>query len=381
VKILFLTDGIFPFVIGGMQKHSLQLASGLAAAGVEVHVVHCGGKDYSPALFLQNFPVEARQNVYEVFVKFPKLAALPGHYVRENRLYSKHIYALILPLIETFDLIYAQGFTGSFFVRQKKAGRHKVPVAVNLHGFEMFQFAAGLKMKLQYAVLRKEALYLVRNADWVYSFGGKITGILTQAGVRSSALLLQANGIADEWLVSEPPVHAICSFVFIGRNERRKGVFELSDALRKLCEQKNAAFRFHFIGPVTEQRVDDPRVFYHGEIRDPMRIREIIDGCDCLVCPSYAEGMPTVILEALARGLGIIATNVGAVSRQVRDNGILLENPDPGKLQAALESFIAMKPTELLAMKKQSIALAKKEFLWSAVVASKLEDFRKISKR
>ena len=33
---------------------------------------------------------------------------------------------------------------------------------------------------------------------------------------------------------------------------------------------------------------------------------------DVLICPSYSEGMPNVIIEAAARGLAIIATNVGA---------------------------------------------------------------------
>ena len=50
------------------------------------------------------------------------------------------------------------------------------------------------------------------------------------------------------------------------------------------------------------------------------------DSCDILLCPSYSEGMPNVILEAMSRGLAIIATNVGAIRLLVsEDNGVLLQ--------------------------------------------------------
>ena len=39
-------------------------------------------------------------------------------------------------------------------------------------------------------------------------------------------------------------------------------------------------------------------------------VREIINACDCVVLPSYKEGAPRVLLEALALGKPIITTNV-----------------------------------------------------------------------
>ncbi|MBK7816242.1 MAG: glycosyltransferase [Sphingobacteriaceae bacterium] len=35
--------------------------------------------------------------------------------------------------------------------------------------------------------------------------------------------------------------------------------------------------------------------------------------CDVLICPSFSEGFPNVILEAMSNGLAVAATNVGAV--------------------------------------------------------------------
>jgi len=138
-------------------------------------------------------------------------------------------------------------------------------------------------------------------------------------------------------------------------------------------------FRFHFVGSIDEDaKLKDARISYAGEIRDENKVRQQIDECDCLVCPSYAEGMPTVILEAMARGLAIIATDVGAVSRQIKGNGILLAAPDVGNLKDALLEILKLPETELNKLKTRSIELVKEEFLWQKVVEAKINDFKKI---
>ena len=45
MKILLLTDGITPYAMGGMQKHSANLAKYLTLAGVEVTLVHCVARE------------------------------------------------------------------------------------------------------------------------------------------------------------------------------------------------------------------------------------------------------------------------------------------------------------------------------------------------
>ena len=67
------------------------------------------------------------------------------------------------------------------------------------------------------------------------------------------------------------------------------------------------------------------------------------DSCDILICPSYSEGMPNVILEAMSRGLAIIATNVGAIRLLVsEDNGVLLQECKPNLIFDAINNFISM---------------------------------------
>lgn len=362
-----------------MQKHSTILIQQLALNNIDLEVVHSGGNGYSKSKFVEQF---GTNHIQETLIEFPNKGNLPGHYIRENRIYSQSIYKKFESTLSQFDLIYAQGFTGSYFIKTKKRNNHNVPVVVNLHGLEMFQFAADFKVKLQYLLLKREAKFILRNADWVYSFGGKLNEILDRLGVEPKRILDQSNGIQNDWLVDNPVFHIERTFLFIGRNERRKGIIELHQALKKMIENPNLNFRFNFVGEIDEQtKIIDSRITYFGEIRDQKVIRDIIDQSDILVCPSFAEGMPTVILEAMARGLAIIVTDVGAVNKLVNKNGILLNSPVVDDLTKAILEMIALPANELELLKEKSIQLIREKFVWSKIVESKISDFKRISKK
>jgi glycosyltransferase involved in cell wall biosynthesis len=61
--------------------------------------------------------------------------------------------------------------------------------------------------------------------------------------------------------------------------------------------------------------------------------------CDALVLPSWAEGTPNVVIEALACGRRVVATPVGGIPELIHapDLGELVQARDPGRLAAALE--------------------------------------------
>lgn len=382
MKILFLTDGIYPFVIGGMQKHSLNLVQALAAKEIEIALVHCGGRDYSPEKFRQLFAEGENKRIQEVLIEFPKSGKLPGHYLRENRIYSKNIYQKIESFLNQFDLIYAQGFTGWYFLKMKEKNKLQIPIVVNFHGYGEFQKAPGLKVALQYRMLRPAIRFNTLKADFIYSFGGIIDRIIEEIGVPKDKILRQSNGIELEWLTDSPKKHPIRTFIFIGRNERRKGVIELNAVLRSLNLSRRTEFDFHLVGAFSdESKLNAVNLHYHGEIFDQNDLKKIIDQCDCLVCPSYAEGMPTVILEAMARGLVIIGTDVGAVSEQIDGNGILLERPEINSLEKAIRDICDLPEDVLLKMKLRSIELVKERFLWSKIVENKIKDFNRITGR
>ena len=378
MKVLFLTDGIYPFQIGGMQKHSLILAKFLAKNQINVHLIHCGGDGYSNEAFFELFDEQEKMFIEETFVEFTKTDPFPGHYIRENKAYSRNAFLKMEDRLAEFDLIYAQGFSGWRFIKEKHKRKFNIPVFVNFHGLEMYQTAPNIRVRAEYTFFKNAVKWNLRNADFVYSFGGKIDAIMKLLEINSNRVLLQSNGIEKEWLLQSPlKNNAIRKFVFVGRAERRKGIEELNEALELLISS-DSVFEFNFIGPIDKsQQLNDSRITYFGEIRDSDKIKEILREQDCLVCPSHAEGMPTVILEAMASGLAIIGTNVGAVERQIQGNGILLEKPDVTQLKYAIESIINLGEKELIQYKQRSLDLIQANFLWTKVVERKIQDFKK----
>lgn len=83
----------------------------------------------------------------------------------------------------------------------------------------------------------------------------------------------------------------------------------------KLHNDMRAGFAFH-----------GQNLFLHGEV-DHQTVLQAMCVCDLLLFPSYTEGFPLTVLEAMAIGLPIIASNVGAIGDMVEDQGGFLVQP------------------------------------------------------
>ena len=154
-----------------------------------------------------------------------------------------------------------------------------------------------------------------------------------------------------------------------------KGIRELNEALQKL----EGNFEFHFVGPFEEnQRIIKQNVFYHGLVADSEQIKAFLDKMDILVLPSYSEGMPNVILEAMARGLAILATDVGAVSSLVSNkHGLLLRTSNSRHILKGLELFLKLNLSDLDKVKLKSLEKVKKDFNWNILSYLFIKFFKK----
>ena len=147
---------------------------------------------------------------------------------------------------------------------------------------------------------------------------------------------------------------------------------ELNTAIRSLIAKGDHGFSFHFVGPVaTRNRVGDPKVTYHGAVHEERRMQELLRASDVLVCASFSEGMPTVIMEAMASRLAIIGTDVGAIGRQVGDNGWLIGKPVPQAIGDALGKAMRLSPAALDKMKARSLGKVRACFTWERVIERK----------
>lgn len=359
MKIALLTDGLDPYVMGGMQRHSAMLTQYLPKQGVELSVFHTAHNAHAigKARDWENSLSTSNVKVYPTFVDYPTRGRFPGHYLRDSRAYSRRLLATYLQAGSDHDFIYAKGLTGGAFIESKRAGIQLPPVGINAHGYEMFQRAPSLRVKAEHLLLRSSFKKISQQADYVFSYGAKISHILLERiKVMPEKIIEVPTGIDPSWLTQDK----ICAvpqtrrFVFVGRYERRKGIEELCQVLGRW---KGPPIKFVFIGPVPRSRqLALPWISYRGALSEKFEIQNILDRSDVLVCPSYSEGMPNVIMEAMARRLAIIATDVGATSKICgSENGILIPKITVSSLRYALEEIAVLPEDKLQNMKKRSL--------------------------
>ena len=372
LHVALLADGVYPYRLGGIQRHTRMLALHFAKADVQVTLLHSADTPElrARAEALDDFPAEARARIKSLVVVPTQAGRYPGHYLHDCRAYSRVLLDRYREEKVGADFVYAQGLTGIAFAAARRRGATDLPpVGVNQHGYEMFQKAANLRSWLEQFVLRGQVVALDRSADVVFTFPRKIRAIIERrCRVPSERLVEVPNAIDGSWIVAHRPAPtAKRRFLFIGRHERRKGVPELIAAIAPL---RAPGVEFHFVGPIPEPlRLKRDDVVYHGTVTDTATLQGILDSSAILLCPSFAEGMPTVVLEAMARGLAVIATDVGATAEWVgADNGVLLPRPDVGDLRAAIERFIALPAAELHRLQSASIAKAR-TCTWDLVTA------------
>jgi glycosyltransferase involved in cell wall biosynthesis len=373
MRIALLTDGIWPYVLGGMQKHSYYLCKYFAQSSIHVDLYHFNSSTYDISQ-LDVFTDEERPFIHSFIIPFPVSIRFPGHYLFNSYRYSRALYQAMKPRLVDYDFIYTKGFTGWHLLEQKKKSLFDKPlIGVKFHGYEMFQKPPDLKTRLQHFLfLRRPVRAISRNADVVFSYGGNITGIISALGVPVSRIFEIPSGVEASTLVEEVrPAGEVLRFVFLGRYERRKGIEELNRAIKLLlATQPNLKVQFNFIGPIPGNRqIKNKNVRYFGEIRNKQKLQELIRQQDILLCPSWSEGMPNVILEAMAAGLAVVATDVGATAVLIRpETGWLLKDSAPELLASTLSKIQDLSPEEIQSRKQASLKMIREEFTWEKLI-------------
>lgn len=149
----------------------------------------------------------------------------------------------------------------------------------------------------------------------------------------------------------EPSISsAIPHLLYVGRVAASKGV----DILLQTCQilnKRKLDFRLSIVGdgPEREQFMKlthslylDGKVSFLGFIPHGEKLWDIYRSADIFVFPSRSEALGLVLLEAMARGLPIVASQVGGIPDLVKDgeNGLLVPLNDPVALANAIEHLI-----------------------------------------
>ena len=141
----------------------------------------------------------------------------------------------------------------------------------------------------------------------------------------------------------------IIRFLFVGWLEREKGVFEILNSIKDL-DTSNFSFSFTFVGDgkamkkakdfVVKNQLNE-KVFFEGWVLNE-KLAEYYKNADIFILPSWAEGMPNSLIEALSCGLATIVSNVGLIPNYLtnNENSLIIPPRDSVNLSRAMKKVI-----------------------------------------
>jgi glycosyltransferase involved in cell wall biosynthesis len=216
------------------------------------------------------------------------------------------------------------------------------------------------------ALRKAEAVFFHNEDDRDLFVGRKI--------VRSEqAIVIPGSGIDLSRFRPEPlPGRADAPvFLLIGRLINEKGVREFVDAAARLkSDWPNARFQLlgdFATGPRAVSRdelegwVVASTVEYLGASSD---VRPFIAAADCLVLPSYREGLPRSLLEGAAMGRPLIATDAPGCRHVVEPGvtGFMCDVQSAASLAGAMDSFLHLTPDERVEMGRRARQMVEERF-------------------
>lgn len=178
--------------------------------------------------------------------------------------------------------------------------------------------------------------------------------------------------------------------LFVGRFHAQKNLIALVEQFAVAAGRlPGRSLRLDIVGDGPERPQVEARIAALG-MQERIRIlgwlprAEVLDtyrASDCLVNPSIGEGMPNVVLEAMACGLPVIASRVAGNDTLVADgeNGLLFEVDRPVGLADCLER-LATEPATRRAMGERGRAIAVAGYSWESVARRYAQLFAKDKK-
>jgi len=386
MKVILTTRALFPFHgYGGMERYVYYLAKHLAENNVDVEVI-----------------TSMTDNEFKDFGDF-NVTFLPPNINKGNKyfypIYYKRFLKNVAKYLERtdFDLLHSFGVAPNEYLKFK----NRKPVIVQPLGSEEFirRKRENILKKIYLDIfMRNPKTYSIRESDAIASEGERQTQeIIDLFGVPKEKIFPLPDGIdLDEIekyfkngeITREDLNLQNVDIVLMNVNRlaSNKGVCYLIDALKILNEKLNVELILVGSGP-EERKIKEQikalelkdKVLHFKNISDK-EMFQLYTLADISVTPTLYEGLPLVILEAMACGKPIVASNVSEVSQVVRndENGFLVP---PGDSKAIANAILKIYNRNLFKkMGKRSREIVK-NYDWDNIAKLAIEKYKELIKK
>lgn len=234
----------------------------------------------------------------------------------------------------------------SMLVSLGKLFQRKVILHVHASRFkDFFNDASNSKKEKILSTIKNVDVLIVLSESWKFWFEG--------IGVPKSKIVVLHNitpypTLIDDARVDDKKMHLL----FMGELGQRKGVFDVIRALTKHHKEVEGNLEFRIGGNRHEkelvQAISDGNLYdivkFEGWVGGEKKLR-LLNWADVFILPSYNEGLPISILEAMSYGHPIISSPVGGIPEIVKnnENGILVNPGDDEQIFKAIEYYMSDK--------------------------------------
>lgn len=224
--------------------------------------------------------------------------------------------------------------------------KKKIPYYINVTGTGSAFYNGGI-IKTIIKTLYKPSS---RHAAGLFFENSEDRDIFTSNSLckKEKTLVLNGAGInTEEFKPVDYPENYITKILYIGRLMEEKGIEDLYPVIKE-CDTKNEAVSFEFLGDFEDTYKESFEKFtklknvtyygYHTNIKD------YISSCDCLILPSYHEGMANVLLEAGALARPLLVSDIAGCREAVVDgkNGYLFKVKDRNEIKDTVYKFLSL---------------------------------------
>lgn len=251
-----------------------------------------------------------------------------------------------------FDLIFSSWLYPDSWAAAKLARRHNLPLFVKVHGTDVNRLIPG-------TAVTKKSLVVAKQAKKVICVSRALQERLIEMGVSASSTEVHYNGVdrsvffhkgtedARQQLGVDPSDFLV---LYVGNLIKEKGLEELILAFKSLENKESRPQKLVIIGSgaydATAKKMVSmlnitEKVLFLGT-QSLSTIATWMNAASVLCLPSYMEGVPNVVLEALSCGTKVIATNVGGIPElnHGKGNMILIQPKSVESLSKALAEMM-----------------------------------------
>ncbi|MEW6351624.1 MAG: glycosyltransferase [Thermodesulfobacteriota bacterium] len=197
---------------------------------------------------------------------------------------------------------------------------------------------------------RRLTTWVCRRASVVAPVSAEILGIVRDLGVPEEKCCLPRFGVDTQMFYPGPGTTEVpdrVTVLYVGALIRSKGVQDLLAALAcgelarfRLVVAGDGLYRSELTALAAKLGIEE-RIQWLGML-PPREVAELMRSADLLCLPSYSEGRPNVVNEAMATGLPVIATRIGGIPDMVDEGAtaLLFAPGDVATLRAHLRTLL-----------------------------------------